>query len=235
VTNTHQRNGGKRTLYKQKAVEKDALSVTVTPGAVESPAKRYETLAPWIELANWAPAIWVPGGPLPGKLIPWIESQVQTPSFPRDWLLVLAKLPAPDTGDPQPLLRLVQDVFLTLARLTPGGGSMPDGTKGMVRSSVAYEVRISDGLVRMTPRAPFASFVAAMEGVEANRIRRCPICQSIFYAVRATSQTCSFECNRTRRVRKYRAKQVQYELNRERNEQARQQRETKAWLKPRSR
>jgi hypothetical protein len=194
-----------QTSYKQKGRFKRPVDVTETDSAIESPAKRYSLIRPWIDLANWAPTIWVMQSP-PSGLIHWIERQNETPSFPRTWLLTLAKTRVADS-EVQPLNGLAMNVFHTLVNAA-------SSLSARCRTTVAYQLRIDRGVVRMKQLAPFAAFASVVEGTEAKRVRRCPICNRLFYAVRISSKACSVRCNRTRRVRKHRENQAKYEQTR---------------------
>lgn len=55
----------------------------------------------------------------------------------------------------------------------------------------------------------------AIEGVEAFRIRQCPICQRIYWAGRLDQLACSKQCNQTRRARAWRKSySTKYKLQR---------------------
>jgi hypothetical protein len=51
---------------------------------------------------------------------------------------------------------------------------------------------------------PFGYFVNALEGTEADRIGRCPICDRFFFAVRKDRPACSRKCGTALRVRESR-------------------------------
>jgi len=74
--------------------------------------------------------------------------------------------------------------------------------------------RAENGRIHFAPDPLRAHFMTALEGVETRRIRRCPICDKFFYAVRGTQKACSQRCNATRRVRAWREKQSEYEYTR---------------------
>jgi hypothetical protein len=46
------------------------------------------------------------------------------------------------------------------------------------------------------------------------RVRQCPVCKGFFFALRKDQKACSTRCNAARRVRQWRANQVQYEYRR---------------------
>jgi hypothetical protein len=54
----------------------------------------------------------------------------------------------------------------------------------------------------MNVRTP--AFLQALDGVEINRIRECPVCSSIFWAGRITQQCCTPRCSNIFRVRRHR-------------------------------
>jgi hypothetical protein len=61
---------------------------------------------------------------------------------------------------------------------------------------------------------PFKDFLAALQGVEAVRVRQCPMCSRFFYALRKDQKACSKRCNAARRVRDWRANQARHEYRR---------------------
>jgi hypothetical protein len=54
---------------------------------------------------------------------------------------------------------------------------------------------------------PRSLFETALDGVPPERLRICPICQSIFWAARHDARACSKKCNSVRRVRILRKKE----------------------------
>lgn len=70
-------------------------------------------------------------------------------------------------------------------------------------------------------------FAAAVDGVEAKRIRQCAICHLIFWAGRITQQCCTPACAHALRNRRYRANYKEYLIRRHRKEdQGQQQKST---------
>jgi hypothetical protein len=57
-------------------------------------------------------------------------------------------------------------------------------------------------------------FAAAIDGVEASRIRQCAICHRLFWAGRKTQQGCSVACAHALRNRRYRARYKDYLVRR---------------------
>ena len=76
------------------------------------------------------------------------------------------------------------------------------------------EVWIRNGVVATNWFDPFMEFLAALQGVEAKRVRQCPVCQRFFVALRKDQKACSKRCNVVRRVRDWRANQGRYEYRR---------------------
>lgn len=59
-----------------------------------------------------------------------------------------------------------------------------------------------------------------LAGKSAARIRRCPICSTLFVAQRLDRSACSRRCTTVLNVRRYRARQAIYEENRQKNRAA---------------
>ncbi|HKN60884.1 MAG TPA: hypothetical protein VJW93_06890 [Candidatus Acidoferrales bacterium] len=73
----------------------------------------------------------------------------------------------------------------------------------------------STGRVAVKSFDPYRDyFLRALEGTETKRIRRCPICDNLFFALRLTQRACSKRCAGTLRVRAWRAHQAKYEQTR---------------------
>lgn len=66
-------------------------------------------------------------------------------------------------------------------------------------------------------------FAAAIDGVEASRIRECAICQRLFWAGRKTQQGCSTACAHALRNRRYRARYKDYLIRQHLKESATQE------------
>lgn len=62
-------------------------------------------------------------------------------------------------------------------------------------------------------------FEAAVNGVDATRIRECEVCKCIFWAGRKTQKGCSARCGDVIRKRRYRARQSEYEYRRYKKEE----------------
>lgn len=67
------------------------------------------------------------------------------------------------------------------------------------------EAWIRNGAVATCWVGPFQQFLLAIEGVEATRLRQCPVCKHFFFALRKDQKACSKQCNAVRRVRDWRA------------------------------
>jgi len=76
------------------------------------------------------------------------------------------------------------------------------------------EIWIFKGIVTTRWVDPFKDFLVALEGVEAVRVRQCPVCRHFFYALRKDQKACSKRCNSARRVRDWRANQASHEYQR---------------------
>jgi predicted nucleic acid-binding Zn ribbon protein len=76
------------------------------------------------------------------------------------------------------------------------------------------EIWLRNGAVTTWWVDPFKDFLAALEGIEAMRVRQCPVCNRFFFALRKDQKACSKQCNAVRRVREWRANQAQYEYRR---------------------
>lgn len=71
-------------------------------------------------------------------------------------------------------------------------------------------------------------FIAAVEDVDARRIKECPICRKLFWAGRITQQGCSTACSHALRNRRYRARYKDYLVRRHLKESASSQQGSKA-------
>jgi hypothetical protein len=76
------------------------------------------------------------------------------------------------------------------------------------------EIWIHEGVVKTEWIELFADFLKALEGVDARCLRRCPICQRVFFARRKDQKACSKRCNAVRRVRLWRENQDRHEYQR---------------------
>jgi hypothetical protein len=76
------------------------------------------------------------------------------------------------------------------------------------------EVWMRQGVIGTQWLDPFREFFRVIEGIEAARVRQCPICDRLFEALRKDQKACSKRCNAVRRVRDWRANQDQHEYRR---------------------
>lgn len=76
------------------------------------------------------------------------------------------------------------------------------------------EVWIRNGAVTTEYLDPFKDFLAALNGVDASRMRQCLVCNHFFFALRKDQKACSKRCNAVRRVRDWRANQARHEYRR---------------------
>lgn len=202
-----------RSTYKHDPSGNWALGVTsgATVTGLESPFKRYGALKPWIAFANAAANHRPLENERPRELIETVEHERGTPHFPRKLILALAH----DLDEPQAGWRALN--ALAVRVFTVLHGIAASGSKTHLRiyeTASKYGLTVENAKVRVEPMAPFAAFAQALEGTEAARIRECPICNRLFYAVRRTRKACTQRCNQALRVRRHRAKQGHYELAR---------------------
>ena len=76
------------------------------------------------------------------------------------------------------------------------------------------EIWIRKGVVTTIWTDLYAEFLKALEGVEAQCVRQCPVCGDIFFALRKDQKACSKRCNAVRRVRRWRENQDRHEYRR---------------------
>jgi hypothetical protein len=57
------------------------------------------------------------------------------------------------------------------------------------------EISMCKGAVTTQWVDPFKDFLSALDGVEAVRVRQCPMCSPFFYALRKDQKACSKRCN----------------------------------------
>ena len=106
----------------------------------------------------------------------------------------------------------------------PAPGRMHDGSARMggfvsnlsglpndaPQSSTAHLV-VNDGIFTMVVFNPFEQYFGkAIEGVEVDRVRCCPVCERMFFAKRIDQLGCSNSCNHTLRQRNWRDNQKKY-------------------------
>jgi hypothetical protein len=119
--------------------------------------------------------------------------------------------------------------FCTLKHTAPDQATLDEGRFSNYREDcmdqTAPEARVvfdrSQERLAIRSFDPYRDyFLPALEGVEIERIRRCPVCGQFFFAVRWDrngkygSKACSKKCNQVRRMRDWRASQSVYEQNR---------------------
>lgn len=68
-------------------------------------------------------------------------------------------------------------------------------------------------------------FLPALEHCDVRRIKLCPICDKLFFALRLDQQACSPKCSRAHRARQFRLRAKQYEKNRKENRRRKAKRE----------
>lgn len=66
----------------------------------------------------------------------------------------------------------------------------------------------------------------ALQDLDKQRLKICPICDKLFVALRTDQPTCSAACGNTHRARQFRQKAKQYESNRKENLRRKAQRES---------
>ena len=103
-------------------------------------------------------------------------------------------------------------VFAVLHELAKEGGS----SRMRISQKTASDVSLTceNGVIRVETFSPLATFFETLVGIEVARVRVCPICNKVFYALWITQMACSQRCNQTRRVREWRKSQARYEQNR---------------------
>jgi hypothetical protein len=210
------------------------LSVTrprnLTRRGKEQPGKVYAALKPWIEFANVASPL-VRGIRVRrferkvsmresiearrGEALPavreFIEQARDTETFPADLLRQLLK-PAPKFLEPDVALKALEDladnvigVLDYYALWPPPAGTPPY----VIASESVTRVGIDAGRAVLEPLDdPFKYFVRAIAGAEEERIKRCPICDRLFFAARISRPACSRACGTALRVRKHRSNEA---------------------------
>jgi hypothetical protein len=206
----------------------------VTPISPESLRKRYERLKPWLELTNLlGPPVEVPDPEHPN---------VRTRAFLVEHSEFFRRFEASGlSNDPEfkslrwssdveardRLLKLAYQIARNLSFLARAAEDCRyfedsdflrhDDIYGLCIEpidSAAASIWIQQGTFNTRISDPYKGFLDALAGAEAGRLRRCPICERIFYALRLTQRACSKRCNQNRRVRQWRNKQSEYEYNR---------------------
>jgi hypothetical protein len=68
-------------------------------------------------------------------------------------------------------------------------------------------------------------FLPALGHGDVKRVRVCPICDNLFFALRLDQPACSLKCGRAHRAREFRRKAKRYEQNRKENRRRKAKRE----------
>jgi hypothetical protein len=95
------------------------------------------------------------------------------------------------------------DVAPLDSRLTPQGLWISSKEKVVFASSGLQTVGVDKGKVHFEDNREWIRFREALEGVEVKRLRRCPVCQRIYYAVRDNKGACDLHLD-VARVRRHR-------------------------------
>ena len=97
-------------------------------------------------------------------------------------------------------LRSAQQILPSLAEEWPD--DEPSGPGFTSLPSVGVNLYIDNGMI-----AASGTFLNALQGVRADRIRRCNVCRNIFWAPRVNSECCTEKCRKTYNKRNSRAAQ----------------------------
>jgi hypothetical protein len=221
----HASKGIERGTSKQPLIPTIPASVTsvtgksrrsVTPANSETPRTRYEALEPWLKFAN------LPNGPeLQSAFIAQFASR-PIGTFPPVFFQFKIAVELSETRGAfsEKLARtyeLVRNLFEQIRAGEPSaiGSAYEGGADELVSFPITFFVdRTEAGRVTFQPDPLLENFKSAIDGVESDRVRLCPICSRFFFALRITQRACSTRCNQTRRVRAWREKQTQYEYTR---------------------
>lgn len=212
--------GNRLTTSKQGNADRSLLSVThladkpknVTLRRDATPLRCYAKLEPWLRFAN-----------LPENANGLHEEYIQqfvtqpTGTFPAVFFQLTTAVRSMRGGQSSKLIEThtyVRDFLESVSTMEPRDTGALAADEEMLVSMVFHASRSEDGRIYFQPEPLRWAFKTALEGVETRRIRRCPICDKLFYALRVTQQTCSHRCNATRRVRAWRANQAKYEQTR---------------------
>jgi hypothetical protein len=215
--------------------EKASASVTdVTLAIPETPHKSYERLKPWLQLTN----LLGPPTEMPDPDVPNAKIRV----FPLEHFEFFRRFDASglskarefenltsssDEETRDRLWRLAHQVARNLHFFSGVaerchyfedseflGQDKEYGLCIETIDSAAASVSVRQGTFHTRISFPYKEFLDALARAEPGRLRCCPICKKIFYALRRTQKTCSKPCNQNRRVREWRVKQSEYEYNR---------------------
>jgi hypothetical protein len=128
-----------------------------------------------------------------------------------------------DPDEARRLLDLVCEIAFTLRALaaaSPAAARAAGDTPLLVTQHddtaaiTSSEIWVHHGVVRTERIDPFKEFLAALEGINAERLRQCPVCRHLFFALRKDQKACAKRCNAARRVREWRAQQARHEYRR---------------------
>jgi len=252
-----------------RALLRKPVQADVTRSNVDQPAKRYERLRQWLELANISLPLLESGETRSNREGRWeaqrskkdLSALLELIRSPHDRMSDRIRLgneaikaisaflkDAPETADfPagtlrqwsanrafDSLLKLATRAaeafkFCTLKHAAPDQATLDEGRDFNYRedriSQAAPEARVvldrSQECLSVRSFDPYRDyFLPALEGVEIERIRRCPVCGKFLFALRWDrdgkygSKACSKKCNQVRRMRDWRARQSVYEQNR---------------------
>lgn len=185
-----------------------------------------DALHPWLSLANLVRKIH-PSGFIGPALLPEPREEFRNlvpraiEQFPVPLRERLTYLLENDPLSPALVYPEAFNSFAVLSRISqwkPGFGDMPIASiplwpERLAVAVVARRVRFHGGLFN-------DHLLRLLEGIDARRIRPCPICGELFYAFRVgvkektSSKACSERCNDRLRTRNWRKRQWEYEYNR---------------------
>ena len=216
----HSRKDRRQLASKPSNLEHSQIHVTdrtcgaqgVTRRRDLTPRKCYERLEPWLRFAN-----------LPGDAKGLHEGYIQQfasrsiGTFPAAFFQLTTAVRIVRGGESRKLIethREIRDFLGRIPAMEPRESRPLAADEEVPFSVMLYGSRAEDGRLHFQPEPLRRAFMKALEGAETRRIRRCPICERIFYAVRETQKACSQRCNATRRVRAWRTNQAKYEYAR---------------------
>jgi hypothetical protein len=232
----------RRFTSKQIASPYHSQSVTESRhNGCETPRKSLERLEPWLKLANLLPPAPLRDELKFLDKEPIALWQAQCRSIPAAEFLHnfiqsrLARMPVLAATVHLPLLRddpdqaprfleLVSEMALILQTLVTAGSSTvlkaTDPRPVLIKrlyqtpATARSEIWMRNGALTVSRIDAFKDFLTVLDGVEAARLRQCPICRRFFYALRKDKKACSKRCNAARRVRDWRANQSRHEYQR---------------------
>ena len=187
----------------------------VTRGDSTKPSKRYERLEPWLRFANLASD----SGELHSAYMQEFASR-PIGTYPAVFfqLTISVRLALAQKRESKKLIetyKAVRDFLESVPAMEPRDGLNTSGADAEKDFPITFFAsRAENGRLVFQADPLRSHFKDALDGVETQRIRRCPICEKIFFSQRITQRACSKLCNQTRRVREWRSKQAKYEYNR---------------------